>query len=62
MPKGTLACIEASFLDPRKCLLEMLEEWLKRVHPPPTWAAIIESVNFLGEKQLGNELRRKYHD
>ena len=62
IPKGTLASIEASFLDPRKCLLEMLETWLKQVHPPPTWAAIIDSVNFLGEKQLGNELRRKYHD
>ena len=60
IPKGTLASIEASYLDPRKCLLEMLETWLNQVHPPPTWAAIIDSVDFLGEKQLGNKLRHKY--
>ena len=38
----------------------MLEVWLKRVDPPPTWLAIIEAVEFLGEQQLGRELRIKY--
>ena len=46
--------------DPHLCLLEMLEVWLKRVDPPPTWLAIIEAVEFLGEQQLGRELRMKY--
>ena len=46
--------------DPHKCLIGMLELWLKRVDPPPTWSAIIEAVEFLGEGQLGRELKQKY--
>lgn len=46
--------------DPQSCLLEMLEVWLKRVDPPPTWSAIIEAVEFLKDEKLGRELREKY--
>ena len=46
--------------DSHSCLLEMLDAWLKRVDSPPTWSAIIEAVEFLGEEQLGRELREKY--
>jgi len=38
----------------------MLDAWLKRVEPPPTWYAIVEAVEFLGEKQLARELRETY--
>ena len=56
-----LASIETKHSgDPHLCLLEMLDIWLKRVNPPPTWAAIVEAVEFLGEEQLGKELREKY--
>ena len=47
--------------DSHLCLLEVLDTWLKRVDPPPTWSAIIEAVEFLGEKQLGRELRESMH-
>ena len=60
MPKGKLASIAEKHRDPQNCLLEMLEIWLERVNPPPTWAAIIEAVEFLGEEQLGKTLRDKY--
>ena len=60
IPKGTLSSIADKHRDPCSCLIEMLETWLERVHPPPTWAAIIEAVEFLGEEQLGKELRDKY--
>ena len=61
MPKGTLSHIaDKHQRDPCSCLVEMLETWLERVHPPPTWAAIIEAIEFLGEEQLGKELRDKY--
>ena len=60
MPKGKLASIAEKHRDPQNCLLEMLEIWLERVDPPPTWAAIIEAVEFLGEEQLGKTLRDKY--
>ena len=56
-----LASIEANHSgDPHLCLVEMLEVWLRRVDPPPTWTAIIEAVEFLGEEQLGKELRQNY--
>ena len=43
--------------DPHKCLIGMLEVWLKRLKPPPTWSAITEAVEFLGEEQLAQQLR-----
>ena len=60
LPKETLETIEVNCRDPRNCLIEMLETWLKRTNPPPTWDAIIKSVEFLGEEQLGKELREKF--
>ena len=61
IPKGKLAGIaEKNQRDPHNCLVEMLETWLEQVNPPATWAAIIEAVEFLGEEQLGKELREKY--
>ena len=60
IPKGKLGSIAEKHRDPKNCLLEMLETWLERVHPPPTWAAIIEAVEFLGEEQLGKTLRDTY--
>ena len=61
IPKGKLAGIAEKNRDnPHTCLVEMLETWLERVQPPATWAAIIEAVEFLGEEQLGKELREKY--
>ena len=46
--------------DPHRCLIEMLETWMKRIHPPASWATIVEAVEFLGDEQLGRELRDKY--
>ena len=46
--------------DPHRCLIEMLETWTKRIHPPSSWATVIEAVEFLGEEQLGRELSDKY--
>ena len=61
IPKGKLASIAEKYRgDPRTCLLGMLVTWLEQVDPPATWAAIIEAMEFLGEEQLGKELREKY--
>ena len=61
LPLATLKTIsEQHQQDPRKCLVEMLGVWLKRLHPPPTWSAIIDAVVFLGEEQLGRKLREEY--
>ena len=61
IPKGKLAGITEKYRDdPHRCLVEMLETWLEQVHPPTTWVAIIEAVEFLGEEQLGKDLKEKY--
>jgi len=61
IPRGTLSGIADKCRDdPQSCLVEMLGMWLEQASPPPTWVAIIEAVEFLGEKQLGKELRDKY--
>lgn len=46
--------------DSHRCLIEMLETWTKRIHPPSSWTAITEAVEFLGEEELGRELREKH--
>ena len=61
IPKGKLEGITEKYhSDPQRCLVEMFEIWLEQLHPPPTWPNIIATVEFLGEGQLGKELRGKY--
>ena len=61
LPMATLNAIATEHQNnPHNCLIKMLEVWLRRVDPPPTWSAIIKTVEFLGEMQLGRELREKY--
>ena len=62
--KETLDTIEADHHhNSQNCLIEMLNTWLRRqVNPPPSWANIVDAVEFLGDKQLGKELRKEYHD
>ena len=61
LPMTILKAIAAEHQrDPQTCLIRILEVWLQGVNPPPTWSAIIEAVEFLGERQLGRELRKKY--
>ena len=61
LPMPMLKAITAEHRhDPHRCLIGMLEVWLKKVDPPPTWSAIIKAVEFLGEEQLARELRKKY--
>ena len=45
----------------QSCLREMLKIWLKRVFPPPSWTAIAEAVEVLGDQSLADHLRTKYH-
>ena len=67
---GILVGIEPGRLDaikvaehhvPQSCLREMLKIWLKRVSPPPSWSAIADAVDLLGDQSLADHLRTKYH-
>ena len=66
---GILLGIEPGRLDAIKtaenhtaqsCLREMLKIWLKRISPPPSWSAIAEAVELLGDQNLADYLRTKY--
>ena len=45
---------------PQSCLREMLKIWLKGVSPPPSWAAIADATEVLGDQNLADQLRTKY--
>ena len=61
LPMSTLKAIAADCqLDTNKCLMRMLEEWLKKENPFPTWSAIIQALKFLGEERLATTLREKH--
>lgn len=61
LPMSTLMNIaEKQPDDSPTCLSEMLQVWLMRSYPSPTWPAIIEAVKFLGEEQRAKLLKKKY--
>lgn len=41
-------------------LREMLKIWLKKINPPPSWSAIADALQSLGDEQLAQNLRSKY--
>ena len=47
--------------DSKACLCEMLRIWLKRVNPPPSWSAIAEALESLGNEDIASQIRAKYH-
>lgn len=53
--------IKANEASVRDCLEEMISEWLKRVDPPPTWAALADAVETLDEVKA-REIRAKRVD
>ena len=66
---GILLEIESHRLDSIKavehhntqnCLREMLKIWLNKTNPPPSWSAIINALECLGDEQLARDLRSKY--
>ena len=46
--------------DNKKCLREMMREWLKGNYPPPSWEAIAQVMDDMKENELATHLRSKY--
>ena len=44
----------------QNCLREMLKIWLKMINPPPSWSAITNALEYIGDEQLAHDLRTKY--
>ena len=58
---GRLDAIKAAENLPQNCLREMLKIWLNRVSPPPSWTAIAETIDLLGDQKLADHIRTKYY-
>ena len=57
---GELQLIKSNNVgDNGSCLREMLRQWLKQT-TATSWNAIIEVVEYLGDKELAEKLRIKY--
>lgn len=59
--QGDLSVIKANFgTNDGPCLCEVLKMWLKRASPPPSWSAIIDAMEQLGESELASQLKMKF--
>ena len=45
---------------PQSCLREMLKLYLQKDSPPPSWAAIVEALEFVGEETLAAQIKSKH--
>ena len=59
---GTLNTIREDFPHAAHCLREMCINWLKRIDPSPSWAALAKALESppVGEGHLAQQLRDKY--
>ncbi len=46
----------ANLNNPQKCLLAMLNLWLNRPDPPPSWEAIAEAVEVVGRGDIAQKM------
>ena len=62
VPASTLDGIEAQSNDPKKCLLRVIQHWLKTVDPKPTWQALADALRsrLVEEHQLASSIEEKY--
>ena len=44
----------------QSCLRETLKLYLQKDNPPPSWAAIVEALEFVGEETLAGQIKSKY--
>ena len=41
---STLKSIESMYNNSKDCLREVITEWLKAVHPKPTWRSLVDAL------------------
>ena len=58
---STLKAIDSMYKDSKDCLREVITEWLKAVHPKPTWRSLIDALRrpAVGESKLAVEIEAK---
>ena len=62
VPASTLDGIEAQSNDQKKCLLRVIQHWLKTVDPKPTWQALVDALRsrLVEEHPLASSIEEKY--
>ena len=59
--EGMLSKVKADNAgDSGSCLREMLNIWLKKVDPKPSWASMADALEVLGEESLAKDIRERY--
>ena len=43
--------------DSKSCLRELFDKWLSRVDPEPSWKAIADAIEELGDEKKAEEIR-----
>ena len=41
------------------CLREMIRKWLVQVSPTPSWSAIVEAVETIGDEELAKSIKTR---
>jgi len=59
---STLKTIESMYSDSKDCLREVITEWLKAVHPKPTWRSLVDALRrpVVDESKLAAVIDGKY--
>ena len=59
---STLKAIESKYSDSKDCLREVITEWLKAVHPKPTWRSLVDALRrkVVDESHLAAAIEGKY--
>ena len=59
IPAGQLSTIaEKNGGNPQKCLLDLLDVWLARLKPRPTWSAMADAVDLVSDPGLAQKVRQ----
>ena len=59
---STLKSIESMYSNSKDCLREVIAEWLKAVHPKPTWRSLLDALRrpAVDESKLAAVIEGKY--
>ena len=59
---STLKTIESMYRNSKDCLREVITEWLKAVHPKPTWRSLVDALRrpVVDESKLAAVIEGKY--
>ena len=58
--EGELNKVKLDNTNSDDCLREMLNLWLKKIDPKPSWSTMADALEDLGEEALAEHIRAEY--